>query len=1048
MEGFIEREMVALNQIEERVSGHKEWLMSKKRCRYSFEEITKIKIGELRQKIYKVIIPCEGWVKREAYYRGVNDYEYTESDYTPIAVGEHWGGHDLSCFFKNTIVIPENMDGEKVSLQIFLGGDSLLYVNGEPYQGLDPFRNAVILSDCAKAGDVYELYIESYCYHTPGAEGNGVRTFECSSLTAIDKEIEKIYWDYTVALNMLAIPDMDENLRAYLADAVDEAVSYIDTDNDDEFYKKLKTGEKILREKIFESGKFLKNGQVHLIGHSHLDVVYLWEYKEFVRKVGRTHATMLKLLDENPDFIFSQSQALIYKEMRDNYPELFERVKSYVKEGRWEIIGAMWVEPDCNLISGESFVRQIMMGRRFFKKEFDVVPETCWLPDVFGNSYGLPQILAKSGIKYFVTHKPCVWNDTNPWTKHTFRWESADGSSVFAVLSPTHFVGTCEPNHVMDNWNKFSDKTLVGESLYCYGWGDGGGGVSPDMIENARRIARVPGMPGTKMIRAEDALASMEAHAGELPVLKGEIYLEAHRGVHTNRSILKRLNRRCENLYREAEMFSVVAQKYGFDYPAEELDKGWETVLTNQFHDILPGTHVKEAAADVMKEYGKAIALGERIKNDALSLIASNISCSIEGRKIAVFSSLETKGGNLAYLDETGVEIRDDKGNVVPSQVIEDFQGNRKTVFYAKDLPAVGYRVYTVTAGEDKDTAALICDRAENRYFSLHFADNGEIDEFIDKREERNILKNKGNVFKMYQDVPSRYDMWDIVYDYKDRPVDLPGGKIIGAERGDVFTAVIIEKKMLSSVLRQKVILYNELDRVDFLTWIDWHENKKLLKVGFDVDIAADKYTCDIAYSSIDRPNNRFTSYEEAKFEVCAHNWIDMSEEGYGISILNDGKYGYDVTGSVMSISLLKAASRPDDTADRGEHQFTYSVYPHKNSWKRGGTVTAARALNNPPGIVEISGDGNDRTDSFISVNHDNLLIEAVKESEDKKGIIVRVLEKCGVNTKAEVSLYAAPKKAYECDLMENVTGDCAADTNKIKFRIGAYEVKTFKIEL
>ena len=316
------------------------------------------------------------------------------------------------------------------------------------------------------------------------------------------------------------------------------------------------------------------------MGHSHLDIIYMWDYKEFVRKAGRTHATMLALMDEFPEFKFCQSQAVTYKEIKENYPTLYERIKKYVTEGRWEIIGAMWVEPDCNLPSGESFVRQLLEGRKFFEKEFGIIPKTVWLPDVFGNSYGMPQILAKSGIKYFVTHKPCVWNDTNQIPHHTFWWQGPDGSRVFAALSASHFVGTCEPDHIMLNWGRYTDKAKIGESMYCYGWGDGGGGVSPDMIENAKRIQHIIGMPDTRIINAEEALGEIykKAKDKELPVLQNEIYLEAHRAVPIIRTEIKKYNRKCERLLHDAELFGVMAEKYGYEYPHKDLEKCWQDI--------------------------------------------------------------------------------------------------------------------------------------------------------------------------------------------------------------------------------------------------------------------------------------------------------------------------------------------------------------------------------------------------------------------------------------------------------------------------------------
>lgn len=1066
MEAFIDREMVSLQAIEERVNGHKAWLMSKKRTRYSFEELVMLKLKELRQRVFKQIVDCDQWEKREAYFKGIGKYEYIDADWKVIKVGEKWGGHDVSCFFRKKIILPEVLEGEKVALQIFLGGDSLVYINGVPFHGLDPFRNSILLTKCAKAGDVFDIFIESYCYHTPGAEGDGVRKLECSYITAIDDDYEDTYWDYVVVYNSLFIPQLDEKTRGYLAEMLRQAYLCIDTDEKDEkiFRAKLEEGRRLLLEKVYECTNLSLSGKVHLVGHSHLDIVYLWPYKEFVRKIGRTHATMLRLLEEFPNFKFSQSQALLYKEMKQHFPELFEQVKQRVKEGRWEAIGAMWVEPDCNLISGESFVRQILVGSRFFQKELGVKPRTCWLPDVFGECYTMPQILAKSGIDFFVTHKPCVWNDKNPWSQHSFWWEGPDGSKVFAALSPTHFVGTAEPNHIMDNWNRFSDRDTVGESLYCYGWGDGGGGVSPDMLQNATRLGKFPGMPETQMINAEDALESMRNNANGLPVLKDEIYLEAHRGVYTTKGKLKKLNRYSENLYREAELYSSIANQMGLEYPCEKLNEGWEKILTNQFHDILPGTQVEEGYKDVLLTYDNAINSGESVRKDALATICKLIGTKTEkGLPFAVFNSLAYCSTQMATIAPSMIAeyasgsfiLEDCEGNEVDWQLVSDVGSKSRIVFAAENIPAVGYKVYYLKKGKQKlsgkEKFKVSKECLENRFFCITFSEGGEITSIYDKTADREILNQggKGNVFKLYGDIPSKYDAWDVIYEYKDNEIHLEAGTIEVCDHNEVLASVVLTKKISNSVLKQKIIVYDKIDRIDFETEVDWKEHKKLLKVGFEVDIAAKSFTSDIAYGTIERTNYRFNSYETAKFETSAHNWIDLSDEDYGVSILNDCKYGFDVTERTMSISLLKSPVNPDPTSDMEVHYFNYAIYAHTGNWKRAETMRKGLEFNNQPQSVLLEqGAGKlPESFSFIGVNHSNVSLEALKKAEDGDGIIVRVVERCGISCNTQLNFFKEISSAVECDLMEQQTALADYQGNVLKFRMKPYEIKTFCVK-
>lgn len=1054
MEGFRERQIATINTIEDRVAGHKNFLMGKKRIRYSFEEISAQTLAELKRRAYKNAVPCDNWQKREAYYRGVGEYEYIDEDFKPISLGEKWGGEDVTCFFKSEIEIPSEMAGKRVELQMYVGGDSLARVNGEVRQGLDPFRNSFLLTPCAVAGEKFSVEIEAYCYYAAPSEGTKKRTFELSALTVKDKEIEDIYWDYKVVHNLLAVPDMDKYIAEYIREALREAMKFVDLEIEDEelFLKKLQAGRAILKEKIYDCDKFSEAGIIDLVGHSHLDIVYQWDYKEFVRKVGRTHSTMLALMEEYPEFKFSQSQAVTYLEIKKHYPALYEKIKKYVKEGRWEIIGGMWVEPDCNLPSGESFVRQLLEGKKFFEKEFGVTPKTVWLPDVFGNSYGMPQILAKSGIKYFVTHKPCVWNDTNPIPHHNFWWEGPDGSRVFAALSPSHFVGTCEPNHIMvDNWNKYTDKTKVGESLYCYGWGDGGGGVSPDMIENAKRMKRLPGMPETRIANAEDALLSMleKAKKKDLPVLKNEIYLEAHRGVPTIRTKIKEYNRRLERLWRDVEILSVLSGEYGYLYPAKRIEEGIRIMLTNQFHDILPGTHIKEGYTGVIREYEKAASIGEEIKKEALCVLEKEISFDEKrGEAFAVFNSLSYPIDKLIKLPFGEFSVFDENGGEVKTQTITDLNGNKYIEFVAKDIKPMSFKVFYKESGAatGSECASVSKNALENVFYKIKFNENGDICSIFDKKNQREVIKSVGNKLRIFGDNPSSHDAWDLIGEYRDYEIETEAARIEPFENGAVSASVMLEKKLLSSTVYQKITVYNEIDRIDFETKIDWRETQKLLKVDFDFDLITDKYTTNLAYASLERPNNAFNSFEESKFEVCAQDFLDMSEEGFGVSILSDIKNGYGVKGSLVSLSLLKAPIGPDNTCDRGINEFTYALYPHQGNLKSGKTVQKFGAFAAQDTIAYPKESGK-LCESFIEIDKENITIEAVKRAESGDGIIVRVLEKYGRNTVARLSFNQKILEAKECNLMEEEIGEVNFDGNEIDFRIKPYEIKTFKIK-
>lgn len=1044
----------ALNSIDVMEAHVDDWRYAtkgKQRGIFSFDQLVKIKLKELKKRIYTDVEPLAPWKMRECIYKGIGDYDYLYDGWKDLDVGDVWGGNGLSAFFKNSFTVPERFKGKKVTLNVYFGGDSLLSLNGKPYHGLDPFRNTVLLTEKAAGGEKYDVDVESYyVWHS---NESTIKTLACSFVATVDPEIEKIYWDMKAAFNALFMPVLEKGLADLIRKALKEAFTHVDFDlTGDDFIAELRKADMIMREQVYSCRDYKLSGKLALCGNSHLDIVFMWAYKEFVRKLGRTSATMLRLMEQYPEFIFSQSQAVMYEEMKKNYPDLFEQVKERIKEGRWEYIGAMWVEPDCNLISGESFVRQLLHGIRYAEENFGVTPKTCWLPDVFGNGWAMPQILKKAGCEYFVTHKMGIWNDTNPWQYNTFWWEGPDGSRIFSTVPSTHFIGTVEADSLRMNWERYTDKSTIGESLYCYGWGDGGGGVDTEMLEYVRRYSEFPGLPKAEPSKIEDSLARMKANATEdnIPIWKDELYLEEHRGVHTTKALLKKYNRRCENLYREAEIYASIATKYGYEYPLDRLNEGWQMILTNQFHDSLPGSHITEVFGDLCAIYEKAIAIGESVRNEAISIIASNNACGKDfGKPFAIFNSLAFEITTKVELPYKDVAIYDEDGNIVPVQAYTKPDGCKVLIFIAKDLPACGFKVYYSKPSVVKEAVQLDADLIENDKFILKFDSSAEIISIYDKVNQKELLTGPSNAFRLYEDLPGHYEAWDIVATYVDRQFETKPGKIVSIVKGDVFTCVTISKAIVKSSIDQNIIIYNDLDRIDFDTHIYWVERQKLLKVGFDVDIKAKKFTRDIAYATIENSNYRYNPYDKAKFEVSAHNFIDMSESCYGLSILNDCKYGFEVDKQRMIVTLLKGPLNPDPESDIGDHYFVYSLYPHKNDWKDADTLDQGLILNNPVSICDLDINATGKSfASYITLNGKNVTLEAVKKCEDEDAFIVRVVEKAGGTENAELSLWSSVKEAFECDLLERNDVPIIADNGILSFEIKPFEIKCFKVKL
>ncbi|CAA6679325.1 MULTISPECIES: glycoside hydrolase family 38 C-terminal domain-containing protein [unclassified Lentimonas] len=1033
---------------------------NKERRIISFEETVELKINSIKALIYPERIALDGWEVREFTYTRKREKIF-KGDWRPIKVGETWGGPDVSALFRCKGQMPKEFAGKKVALKVYFGGDGLLYLNGAPYHGLDPFRDTVMLTDCATGEETYDFETEAYIFWHFGE--SEIKRVECSEFAVMDQEMSDIYWDLRAAYNVLAVPDQDPDLLAFLKAGIDKAIWVIDQYEQDpeKARANARKAREVLRKEIYETDLFKKEGLVHLCGNSHLDVVFLWTHAEFVRKLGRTHATTLRLMEQYPDYKFSQSQALMYQEMKDNYPTMFEEVKKRVQTGQWEVIGAFWVEPDCNLISGESFVRQTLYGTRFFEKEFGITPKTCWMPDVFGNAWTMPQILKKSGLEYFVTHKMVTWNDTNKWTKHNFWWQGPDGSRIMGVVPPTHFIGTIEPDHMRDHWENYSNKEDIQESLYNYGWGDGGGGPDCEMLEYMKRYENFPGVTPTKSNTIEGALGSMRTRAldADIPVVNDELYLEEHRGVFTTKGRLKKLNRRSEFLYRNAELWSYFSPT---DYPAEELEAGWKDVLTNQFHDSLPGSHIPPVYLDLQDTYEGTFATGNTAISNAFGGITAQIdtrcSANANAQPVVIFNSQEWKRDGVIKLEhaESEIHVTDRDGQELPHQFITCYEtGKTLLVFQPEAVPAFGYSVYYIHEGAGKaqfENIAATASTLENERLRVELDNNGEIICIHDKTTGRELFSpdQRGNVFKLYEDVPGKYDAWDIAPTYTKVEFELPGCIVKISEQGPVRSSLEIRKSTGASDIVQKMVLYRNSARVDFETMIDWQDQKRMLKVRFFTPLVTRTATYDIPFGTIERSTYKNNSFDEAKFEVPGHMWMDMSQPDYGLSLLTDSKYGYEAYDGMMALTLLRGPMNPDPMSDQEVHHFTYSLYPHANSWREAQTPLQALELNNPMhAVLEDAHEGAlPQAHSYMQLDANGVFIEAVKQAEDGKELIIRIVERYGNSSQASLSFPTAIQSAEEVDLMEKNAQAIEFNHDQIALSFQPYEIRSLKITL
>ena len=591
-----------------------------------FEERIYLKLEAILQRtVTSRELLHDSWQIREVYYRDVDQYEDIDPDWRSIQVGDTWGGPDVSAFFRREISIPAHMAGQRIFLRIYVGGDSLLRLDGDAHHGLDPFRNTVLLVNNAQPNETHQIELESYIYWYPHPDDTFDNTFSLAELVTIDDTVEAAYWDFVAVFKVLFIENIDNNLKAFLESHLLDAVLAVPVHEPDfdTFKQALLDVQKRFRASVYESDAFKIPGLMHMVGHSHLDIVYQWTHREYIRKIGRTHATMLRMMEQYPVFKFSQSSAKIYSDMKTHYPEIFAQVKERIAEGRWQPVGAFWLEADCNLISGESIVRQMLHGQQFWQAEFGFTSQVCWLPDVFGMTWALPQILTRGGVDIMLSHKFFEWNDTNPWRQNNFWWQGPDGSQVMTIVPPGHYVGMVDPDHMDKYWRSYVNRDTVGEMIYVYGWGDGGGGVDPEMLECAERYADFPGMIRTEYANPEDALRRIAdlSEAAGVPTWNDELYLEASRGAYTTKARLKKLNRQSEILLRETEFLATMAWNRGAEYPTDQLDKAWKTLLGTQFHDALPGTHITEVYHDLLAEYEALREIAETARDVACDVL-------------------------------------------------------------------------------------------------------------------------------------------------------------------------------------------------------------------------------------------------------------------------------------------------------------------------------------------------------------------------------------------------------------------------------------------
>lgn len=1023
-----------------------------KRAQVICDELKKLSVRQRRT--------IDAWFYKKGNFIRPHDAEADETPFLPFDSRiMHWYGPDAHYWFKADITVPDSFDGRPLWLYVRTQIDEwddgknpqfLLYVDGEVVQGIDMNHREVLLTRSARAGQTYRLDLQSYT-GTLHTEFNLI-----VEMQEIDPEIAGLYWDMQVPLNAFSRLEEDGASRRELTRALNGAVNLLDlrTPYSDAFYASVREAREYLKTNLYEALGGHDDVIATCIGHTHIDVAWWWTVAQTREKVCRSFATVLKLMDEYPHYRFMSSQPQLYAFLKERHPELYARIRQRVAEGRWEPEGGMWVEADCNLTSGESLVRQFIHGKRFFKDEFGVDCRILWLPDVFGYSGALPQIMKQCGIQYFMTTK-LAWNQFNKMPYDTFRWRGIDGTEILTHLITTLGVGQpvknffttyngmLHPDALIGGWQRYQQKEINNDILVSYGYGDGGGGPTRAMLENSDRMEKdVTGLPRVRQAFARtyfDELNARVQGSKRLPVWEGELYFEYHRGTYTSMARNKRSNRKAELHMMDLELLSVLAQDR-LPYPAQEMDGMWKTILLNQFHDILPGSSIHEVYEVTKREYEALERQISVLRGERLAALAAPSDA------VTVFNTKGFASDEAVCLGQLdAAALVDADGARYPVQ-----QTAEGAVAFLPALPAKGWRAYSVSNQPEPCAApfALADDHhLETPYYTVELDENGLLSRLYDKENRREVLRpgQRGNLMRMYEDKPIYYDNWDIDIYYTEKYWDVTElTSLRWTDVGAVSATLELERCVSSSLIRQRIRFYANSRRIDFETYVDWHEHQHLLKVHFPVDVHTDEATFEIQFGNLKRKVHTNTSWDVARFESCGQKWMDLSEGHYGVSLLNDCKYGHSVKDGCIGLTLIKSGIEPNPTTDQEEHFFTYALYPHAEGWQQAGTVREAYRLNQP--ALSVRGGQAGTEYSLASVQPANVILETVKQAEDGDGVIVRLYETENARTEACLTWNRPIASVEECNCIEEKQADAAFDSACIPFVIKPYEIKTFRI--
>lgn len=990
-----------------------------------------------------------------------------------------WGEVKGTHWFRTRLVIPPELAGRELMLNLAMHADyprmyrhfphvvnitmhfeGLLYVNGAPLHGLDPNRSEVLLTPCAKAGDAYELLIEAY---TTSVHPK----YFTAALEVPDREVRDLYYDLRSLLELAAAfgaagEPAEQELHARLMALAADVVARLTAARD--WRRLIAPVRTEIQTALGQLRSPLAGQAIDLIGHCHIDTVWMWRLAETRRKAGRTFATMLRYLDEFPEYTFLQSAPVLYEFCREDYPALYARLKEAVRAGRWCPEGAMYVEADCNLTSGESLVRQIVYGKRFFREEFGIDSQILWLPDVFGYTGSLPQLLKQAGVSLFVTTKLATeGGQEQPLS--SFWWEGIDGTRVLGHF-PKNYVNSASAATMADWARSSRQRGSLPLWLMPFGFGDGGGGVRKDDLEIARRWRDLPFFPKVAFTTADAfreryAALAATATATEMPVRKNDLYLEWHRGTYTSVAKIKKWNRLCENALLRSEVWaSIAAIRAGAAYPGAALEQAWKRTLLNQFHDALPGSSIEAVYDDAQLIAGEALgicadrtaaaltALRGRRQRRSTPMVCNSLSHTVAGLVKVPPASAGPATQLLSELDGTVAHYA--WTAPLPPWSITPLMP-RRVAPGAFHWDGITLTTPFWRAGIVDGMAAV--GKEQGCLFSLY-----------DRVRDRQLLTAPGNRFQTFDDRPTVCEPWELDKNFEQYPRDIftrVRQEIVAT--GPLIFVIRTTFESPASTVVQDMRFYACSPRIDFVTRCDWHEKRILLKTAFPFAVDAAQSVAETAFGCLRRPMTRNSPVEDEMFETPMHRFVDLSGDGYGVSLLNDGKYGYDGKGKTLRLTLLKSPAyaefqpaheqpnpipfveTPTAWADQGLHEFTYSLWPHAGDLAAGGTIREARLLNSPLTLL----DGGSTQEGFIHLDTENVVAETLKGADDGNGFVLRLYEAVGQATRTRVTLDRRITSVTACNLLEESQGAPRRLTGgRLNLRFRPFEIKSFRLSM